>query len=200
MAKFKSEDLINDLQHDVRQLIAAAEFIKGQDKVKLSYPLKEGEWTAVQCLEHLNMYNRYYLPVIATATTSKTGERDAWFNSGKLGSYFTKLMKPGNVYEVTNKMKTPKAYEPPIALSVDTVLSEFVEQQQKLLQLLDLAKDRNLNTIRIPVSVTKLVKLKLGDTFRFLIAHEQRHTIQARNVLHALGIATDKFPVVLESK
>ena len=48
------------------------------------------------------------------------------------------------------------------------------------------------------VTLTTLVKLKLGDTFRFLIAHEQRHMIQARNTLKAVGITTDKFPVILQ--
>jgi len=56
-----------------------------------------------------------------------------------------------------------------------------------------------LNTIRVPLSISKLVTLKLGDTFRFLIAHEQRHFIQARNSLKAIGVSTDKFPVVLQA-
>jgi uncharacterized damage-inducible protein DinB len=198
MPKFKSEDLLNELQEDVRKLIAAVEFIKLQDKVKLAYPLQEGKWTAVQCLEHLNIYSRYYLSAIDTAMAADTDAKDAWFNTGKLGNYFTNMMKPGNVYEINNKMKTPKGYAPPIALSVDTVINEYLEQKQKLLLLLETAKGRNLNTIRIPVSITKMVKMKLGDTFRFLIAHEQRHLIQARNALHALGIATDKFPVILQ--
>jgi hypothetical protein len=43
-----------------------------------------------------------------------------------------------------------------------------------------------------------MIKLKLGDTFRFLIAHEQRHMIQARNTLKEMGVTTDRFPVILQ--
>ena len=96
-------------------------------------------------------------------------------------------------------MKTPKGYNPPAALNSDEVLKEFIDQQHKLLQLLDGARQKNLNNIRVPISISKLIKLKLGDTFRFLVAHEQRHLVQARNAIHDLGIATDKFPVILQA-
>ncbi|HVG42663.1 MAG TPA: DinB family protein, partial [Chitinophagaceae bacterium] len=156
------------------------------------------KWTIVQILEHLNAYGRYYLPVIDNAIALKKDDADAWFQSGFLGDYFTKSMKPNNVYEIKNKMKTMKAFNFPNSLNVDIVMNEFLEQQTKLTQLLDQSKERNLSTIRIPITISKLVKLKLGDAFRFLIAHEQRHMVQARNTLKGLGIATDKFPVILE--
>jgi hypothetical protein len=128
----------------------------------------------------------------------KTTDANAWFTPGTFGNYFTNMMKPKNVYEVKNKMKAQKGYAPPLGLNVDVVVKEFIQHQQKLLQLLEISKKRNLSDIRIPISISKLIKLKLGDTFRFLIAHEQRHMIQARNAVHALGIATDKFPVILQ--
>jgi len=198
MAKIKSEELINDLKKDVQQLVAAAEHIKQNDKVKLAYAPAEGKWSIVQILEHLNAYGRYYLPAIDNAIALKKDEPDAWFISGFLGDYFTKSMKPTNVFEVKNKMKTAKAYNFPNSLNVDIVMSEYLEQKAKLQLLLEESRLRNLNTVRIPITITKLVKLKLGDTFRFLVAHEQRHMVQARNTLKAVGIATDKFPVILE--
>ena len=200
MKKFKSDELIDSLQADVKQLIAAAEQMQGMDNIKLAYPLGEGKWTAVQALEHLNMYGRYYLPTIEKAMSLNTGGKAAWFNTGRMGGYFTNMMMPKNVYEVKNKMKAPKGYVPPASLNTETVIKEFIAQQQQLLQLLDRARERNLNDIRIPITLSKLVKLKLGDTFRFLVAHEQRHMVQARNAIHALGISTDKFPVLFTTQ
>ena len=124
---------------------------------------------------------------------------NAWFVSGFWGNYFTKMMMPTNVYEVKNKMKAMKSYSPDKSVNVETVFNEFLEHQHKLLHMLELAKRRNLNTVKIPVSISKLIRFKLGDTFRFLIAHEQRHMIQARNAIKAVGISTDKFPVILEA-
>lgn len=197
MKKFKSEDLIHKLQEDVRQLLLAAEHFRTIDPIKLNHPPAEGSWTVLQALEHLNMYNRYYLPLIEKSVAIIPKEWNAWFVPGFFGDYFTRMMLPDNVYEVKNKMKTPKDYRPEIKLDADKVLGEFIKHQQKLLQLLDISRKRNMNEIRIPISLTKLIKLKLGDTFRFLIAHEQRHMLQARNALKALGFAMDQFPVVV---
>ena len=199
MTKFKSEDLINQLQSDVQQLIAAAEHLRTADPVKLGYSVKEGQWSVAQILEHLNAYSRYYLPAIEKAMSPVEKGRNAWFVSGFWGNYFTKMMMPTNVYEVKNKMKAMKAYSPDKSVNVETAFSEFLEHQHKLFHLLELARRRDMNSVRVPVSISKLIRFKLGDTFRFLIAHEQRHMIQARNAIKAVGISTDKFPVILEA-
>jgi hypothetical protein len=108
-------------------------------------------------------------------------------------------MMPKNVYEVKNKMKTMKNYRPDRGVSVEGVFKEFKEHQHKMLQLLEMARKRNLEQIRIPTTISKMIRLKLGDVFRFLVAHEQRHMIQARNAIKATGVSTDKFPVILEA-
>lgn len=199
MNKFKSEDLISQLQADVKQIIAAAEHLETADPVKLNYCPEEGKWSVAQVLEHLNAYNRYYLPAIERSMVQISKDTSAWFVPGFWGNYFTNMMMPKNVYEVKNKMKAMKSYTPAKGLNVESVFREFFQHQNKILQLLDVAKRRNMNSIKIPISITKLIRFKLGDTFRFLIAHEQRHMIQARNAVKAVGVATDRFPVILEA-
>ena len=199
MKKIKSEDLIDLLVSDVKQLIAAAEHLRETDSVKLCYSCKEGQWSAAQAVEHLNMYSRYYLPAIEKSLVQIPKEVNPWFVPGFFGNYFTSMMMPKNVYEVKNKMKGMKSYMPGAGLNADKVIEEFLQHQHKLLHLLDISRKRNLENIRIPISVSKLIKLNLGDTFRFVIAHEQRHMIQARNAIRETGIATDKFPVILEA-
>ena len=199
MKKFKSEELINQLEADVRQLVAAAEHLQQSDTIKLAYPPDEGKWSAAQCLEHLNMYNRYYLPAIEKAMVHIPKEVNAWFVPGFFGNYFTNMMMPKNVYEVKNRMKAMKAYRPDRGVNVEGVFKEFYEHQKKLLNLLETARKRNLEQVRVPISISKLIRLKLGDVFRFLVAHEHRHMIQARNAIRATGVSTDKFPVILEA-
>lgn len=199
MKKFKSEDLINQLQSDVKQIIAAAEHLQTADPVKLSYSHAEGQWSVAQVLEHLNAYNRHYLPLIEKSMVHISKDTNAWFVPGFWGNYFTKMMMPKNVFDIKNKMKTAKTYSPDKSVNVEAVFKEFFQHQNKILQLLDVAKRRNLNNIHIPITISKLIRLKLGDMFRFLIAHEQRHMIQARNAIKAVGVSTDKFPVILEA-
>lgn len=196
MAKFKSEDLLNELAQDVRRIKEATQFFLLADRNKLAYALDQGRWSVVQILEHLNAYNRHYLPLIEKELALVTHDTNAWFSSGYWGEKFTKSMKPTNVFEIKNKMKTAKKMSFPNSLNVETVTAEFLASQDKLVELLDRAKGKDLAKIHIPITFTKLIKLRLGDTFRFLIAHEQRHLIQARNTLKETGISTDKFPVL----
>lgn len=199
MKKFKSEELIDQLEKDIRQIIAAAEHLRTADPIKLNYTTHEGSWSVAQTLEHLNLYNRHYLPIIERSMVHITKDLSAWFIPGFWGNYFTRMITPTNVYEIKNKMKTGKEFIPSKGVNVDAVFNEFLQHQNKYLHLLEIARRRNLNNIRIPVSISRFIRLKLGDIFRFLVAHQQRHMIQARNALKAVGISTDKFPVILEA-
>ncbi|MDQ3279562.1 MAG: DinB family protein [Bacteroidota bacterium] len=200
MAKFKSEDLLNELITDVRRIKESASFFQSTDQTKLAYSPDKAKWSVVQILEHLNAYSRHYMPLLERElSVTSQGNNSAWFEPGFWGEKFTKSMKPTNVYQIKNKMKAMKAYTFSNNLNIETVLKEFMGHQDKLVQLLELAKQRDLNTIRIPITLTKLVKLKIGDMFRFLIAHEQRHMIQARNTLKEMGVTTEKFPVILQA-
>jgi len=199
MKKFKTEELIAQLSADIRQIIAAAGHLQTADPVKLSYSSKEGHWSVAQVIEHLNMYARHYLPLIEKAMVPITKDTNAWFVAGFWGNYFTKMMMPKNVYEIKNRMKTSKNFIPDKTLNIEAVFKEFLQHQNKLLQLMEIAKKRNLNTIHIPITLSGFIRMRLGDIFRFLVAHEQRHIIQARNTIKAVGVSTDKFPVILEA-
>jgi DinB superfamily len=196
--KIQQEELLESLKKDVEILLECADFFRNEIDALLIPPMPE-KWSVAQTLEHLNGYGRVYLPIINKAISVSQSKRAAWFNSGFLGNYFTNMMKPKNVFEVKNKMKAFKAHVPDNNLNPGKVLDEFVEQQHQFLLLLEMAKLKDLNAVRVPLSVTKLIKLKLGDTFRFLIAHEQRHFVQARNAIKTIGLSTNKFPVILQA-
>lgn len=198
MPKFKSEELLDKLADDVRKIKEVGEYFKNIDKTKMVYCPEKGKWSIVQILEHMNAYHRFYFPQIEQQLSVITYQSSPWFNSGFIGDLMTNSLRPKNVVEVTNKMKTSKKYTFPNSLNVETVLNEFLAQQDKFLQLLEMAKTRDLNAIKLPLTITNLIKVKLGDVFRFLVAHEQRHMIQARNTLRTVGVPTDKFPVILE--
>jgi hypothetical protein len=196
--KIQQEELLESLKKDVEILLECADFFRNEIDALLIPPMPE-KWSVAQTLEHLNGYGRVYLPMINKAISVSQSKRAAWFNSGFLGNYFTNMMKPKNVFEVKNKMKAFKAHMPDNNLNPGKVLDQFVEQQHQFLLLLEMAKLKDLNAVRVPLSITKLIKLKLGDTFRFLIAHEQRHFVQARNAIKTIGLSTNKFPVILQA-
>ncbi len=141
-------------------------------------PAPQGGWSIAQCLEHLNSYGRYYLPAIdkelgkAIFTAPASGMvRGTW-----LGRYFIKTMQPGNN---TKKYKAPKDHQPPAQLIPAKVIADFISQQEQLLTYVRRAQKVNPDDIRIPISISKWIKLRLGDVFQFLVVHNERHLQQA---------------------
>jgi DinB superfamily len=140
-------------------------------------------WSAAQCLEHLNVYGRYYLPELKKAIGKAKKQPTPTFKSGWLGDYFYRLMLPNTEGVLKSKMKAPKNAIPPVELDAAAVIAEFIEQQEQLLQLIEQARAVNIGSIRIPISLTQWIQLKLGDTFLFVIAHNERHILQAERAL-----------------
>ena len=193
MKKYKSIELLEQLQADTRQLILTANYLRTIDPGLLLQEPAPGKWSVIQVLEHLNSYGRYYLLAIERSLEKDKPAIEV-FRPGWLGNYFTKLMKPGEDGTITNKMQSPKDHRPSKYLDVFPVLTTFLEQQHYLLELLEQAKAKNISSIRTPISISRLIRLKLGDTFRFLVAHEQRHFVQIDNTLAMVKGTTNIFP------
>lgn len=183
MKKYKSAELLDQLQSDIRTLLVDVQSIQSEALTHLHVQPAPGKWTVLQVLEHLNSYGYYYIPAIERSLKQDKPAKE-YFIPGWIGDRFTKMMQPKEG-KVKNKMKAPKGHRPAPSLDADAVIAEFVKQQETLIKLLELAKTRNIGNIRTPISITRLIKLKVGDTFRFLIAHEQRHFVQVKNTLAA---------------
>ncbi len=80
-------------------------------------------------------------------------------------------------------MNALKKHRPAADLYTKLVMDDFLEQQQRLLGLLERAKQKDIGAIRTSISISPFIKLKVGDTFRFFVAHEQRHFLQIANTL-----------------
>jgi hypothetical protein len=60
----------------------------------------------------------------------------------------------------------------------------FARQLQTMLELLHLAAKTDLNKVRTSISISSLIRLKLGDTLRVVIYHNERHIRQAERAIH----------------
>jgi hypothetical protein len=188
MKPFNSIQLLESLQADTRQILLATTRLAQHDPEVLMRQPAEGKWSAAQVIAHLSSYGRYYLPVIESAMKNSSYPKNESFRPGWLGNYFTRLMLPGQNGQVNNKMQAPKDHRPKPDVHSKTVIDEFILQEQRMLELLERAKQADIGSIRIPISISRLIKLKLGDTFRFLIAHQQRHFVQIERTMKEVGI------------
>lgn len=177
--KIQTEALIVDLANRTKQLITEAETLKEKSDEQLNYKQHAESWSVLECLEHLNLYGRFYLPEIKNCIQQGKGKSDPVFKSGWLGNYFANSMLPK---EKLNKMKTFRNMNPLNSNLDKKVIDEFISQQNEMLRLLEESRKVSLNKTRTAISISKLIKLKLGDTFRFVIYHNQRHMVQAQRI------------------
>lgn len=190
MPSFNSHTILQDLRNDVSGILnVTSTRIQPQPTAVLLHQPAPGSWSAVQCLEHLNSYGHYYLPALHAAI--RKGEQDQLhvkpiFRSSWLGNYFTNLMKPQENGALRGKMQAPKGHRPVLQQDATTVITEFIRQQEQLLELLARAEHVSIGQLKVPTSLSKFIKLSAGDTFRFLIAHEQRHVLQALRAMHVV--------------
>jgi hypothetical protein len=167
-----AEELIQSLIESTTQTISQAEKLKMMDTNTLTWRKSHDSWNMLECLEHLNLYGDFYLPEIESKIKKSNTEFEAEFKSGLIGNYFAQSMLPK---DKLNKMKTFKDKNPlNEKLDKDTI-DRFIDQQIRLIQLLDLSRHVNLNKVKINISISRFITLKLGDTFRFYTNHINRH-------------------------
>jgi len=180
--KTESQYLIDDLIEQTGRIMNDAEQFKRLKIEKLNYRTNPNSWSALECLEHLNLYGDFYLPEIKNRIVEAKKPPEKYFKSGVLGNYFANSMKPK---KKLNKMRTFKDKNP-IGSNLDIItIDRFIHQQQEFLDLLHKSRKVSLNKTKISISISKKFKLKLGDTFRFLTNHNLRHLMQAKNALEA---------------
>lgn len=178
----QSDTLIQSLIEQTHEIITKVEQLKELDTPTLLWRENPTSWNILECLEHLNLYGDFYLPEMERKIRNSHTKSEKEFKSGFLGNYFANSMLPK---AKLNKMKTFKDKNPLNATLDHSVIDRFLKQQLQLLELLELSKNVSLNKVKTSISITKLIKLKLGDTFRFYINHMLRHMNQIDNILRA---------------
>lgn len=176
--KIKTSLLIDELVGQTKRASATVSEFKKLDTEELHFKKTPDQWNILECIEHLNLYGNFYLPEIEKQLLSQPLiQEDLVFKSGLVGNYFVKLMSVQN--GKVKKMKSPSDKNPAVGNPNATTLSRFLKQQELLLSLLEQARQTNLTKTKTAISLTPLVRLRLGDTLRFLVAHIQRHVTQA---------------------
>ncbi|MCG3167853.1 MAG: hypothetical protein POELPBGB_03652 [Bacteroidia bacterium] len=174
--------LIDELLLIIETTTAAAKKFKTLTPEQLNYKKSPESWSILECIEHLNLYGDFYLPEIQQQIlkAEKVSHTSA-FKSGWLGNYFANSMKVKN--GKVNKMKTFKDKNPLNSQLSVTTIDRFLKQQQLLASLLLQSKTIDLTKTKTAISISNLIKLRLGDTFRFVVYHIERHLQQAERVL-----------------
>lgn len=179
--KTESASLILELVETTKQHINFAKTLKTKSDFQLNWKENKESWSILECLEHLNLYGDFYIPEIERAINNSKNQSELIFKSGIIGNYFAESMLPKTKM---NKMKTFKDKNPLNSHLDQTTIDRFIHQQMEILGLLDTSKTVSLNKVKTSITLTTLLKLRLGDTFRFIINHNIRHLKQIEQIIN----------------
>ena len=144
-----------------------------------------GIWSISEILAHMNEYSHYYHPVFKRRieNTRFTSTKEA-FISSPLGRSAWKSMKLGRLNNIKRKFKAQKGYNPTIDLSLvkGNETDQFLLLQSEFFEVINSAENVNLRRVKIPISISKIIRLRLGDALLFVTYHNQRHIQQIKNL------------------
>mgnify|MGYP000846731275 CR=1 FL=1 len=179
MKNFLQEEIKLQLEAEIREQIELVSRLRLADPAKLLQQPAPGKWSIIQVLEHLNSYGYFYIPEIEKAILRAKAGRGV-YKPGWLGNYFVNLMAVNEQEVPKKKMKAASRHEPQFLADSKPVIDRFLQQQQQLLDLLQKASDADWGSSKTKISVSSFIKMKLGDTLRFVVAHQQRHMYQIK--------------------
>jgi hypothetical protein len=187
----ESKHLLHSLVEEVKEIIAEVEEMTSTGSGLIEKKPAEDKWSIRSCIEHLNLTGNVYLPRMQKQIARSLAKKQVappLFKEGIIGKFSVKSMKPQPGTTVPKPMKTFKILDPyRNPEPQQRYLNTFIDQQNQLIELLTLAQQVDLNQNRINSALGPLVRFKLGDAFRFVIAHEQRHVLQMKRTLALLN-------------
>ena len=158
---------------------------KGLSADQLSWAPDEKTWSIGHCLYHVWLTNDKYLvgvmEVIREGRHRAPEEQE--YESNGIGRRFIAKIGPvgGQNTPVPKVLRPDKKTVPAdiLQLTLDqlTALDEFVNE----------SKGVDLTRTKMRSPVMRLVKLQLGDVFKALAAHNERHLRQAERLTHMAG-------------
>ena len=141
-------------------------------------------WSIVECLQHLNLAERFYIRNIQHKVDGlgvvRTNPVDQVIESDWLGKAMLYAIDPATKI----KLPAPGMSRPrrPNELNPAEVLNQFIELQSTLRDLLDKAVYLDWNQDKVMTMYGNWLKIRLGDALLMLVAHTERHMNQAMRV------------------
>ena len=155
-------------------------------EAQLNWKPNPGAWSIAQNIDHLIVVNETYYPVLASL---KAGTYKTPF-TGKIGflvSFFGKTVlnavKPGR----RKKMKTFRVWEPAASRLNGHILKRFEHHQAELKCQIEASAELLEKGTVISSPASRNIVYRLATAFDIIVAHEQRHLEQAKEVLKLMG-------------
>ena len=186
MTVFSKQGLITELLDRTELIKASTQPFLRLSEDQLNAGPCPGMWSIAEIFGHLNIYNGAYIRSILSKITVAPDVKGDAYRSGWIGDWVYKQAMPredGSVF----KRKAVRATRPPAGpLDGKEILQKFLQQCDMLDDILRHSSTKDLQRIQIPFCFSRFMPLRLGDNLRYLMAHCERHLLQAHRVMEVV--------------
>jgi hypothetical protein len=135
----------------------------------------EGKWSAVECIEHLNMTTRAYLPLFDSVMQDAERGTNYILRMDLFGWLLWRANRPKSKM----RMKTAPHFVPPSDKDVVKVVTDFHELQSRLLSMIKQLESYPIGKLKVRSPFNQKIKYNVYSAIRILSVHELRHIAQA---------------------
>jgi len=174
---------VDDFRRQFQQIARDADdFVAPLSDLQFAWQPSADTWSVAQCIEHLNVTARVYLPKLDEAIADAI--RRGLYGSGPfhyslLGRWFTRLQEPPPRF----KLRAPNAFTPPAPRTRAEIMAAFKAYQVQYVDRLRQANGLDLARARVSSPASRWLRMSLGSGFAVMAAHERRHLWQAAQVI-----------------
>jgi hypothetical protein len=179
----QTEAIIADLQSAlarVRKLVADLPAAKWNTRNDVR------GWSVAECIEHLNLTTRAFIPLLEDALSRAPQRRDknATFRHDFAGGLLKAMTGP--IRRIGNfrigKMPTTPQFEPGGVIPRDELVQEFERDQQTLIDIVRRGENLGMDRVKVVSPFNSRMKYSAFSALVIIAGHQHRHLEQAESV------------------
>ncbi len=178
------DTLARELNQATEHALSLQKRLAASDLAKRPAPKR---WSPAECIEHLNLTSRAYLPLIDPGIRELREKQQLSpgpYRLERKARFLAWLLKP----PVRMRMPTSAPFVPVELRDPARVIPDFAALQDKLLEQLRLADGLALDQYLIPSPFAKSMRYNLYSAFMLIAVHERRHLWQADQAIAARDV------------
>lgn len=149
---------------------------------ELNWKANPDYWSIGQVIDHLITTNQQYHPIFDQVLEGSYKSR-LYERLPLLPALFGKMILNSVQPQTSRKTKTVPVFEPSTSDIPFDILVRFQSSQEVLGGYLTRLAELPLSSIIITSPASKIVIYSLSSALEIIVAHEQRHYLQAQNIL-----------------
>jgi DinB family protein len=181
-----------DLERQFESVRASIEsVVSGLSEEELQWRPAEGEWSIVECFDHLNAGWRV-LPKLDRKIAE--GRERGLLGNGRfrtkiLGQLYIRIVEP----PVRFRFNAPVKFRPRTSPPPSEVVPQILDLQGELIERIRAADGVDLGAITMSSPISRRFKMTIAQWFAFLAGHERRHLWQANRVRDRMSAGSSRI-------